>query len=191
MMKGKYIFMSGNYKRLIIASSIVYASMGIFTPAWYLYLTKTGGSLQFGVALGLMAIAGGVTSYVAGHLSDKKNKVTVLLFLYLLLAITVSLYAFVHTVVFIYLLQIAYGVLSSSTILLENVLASMLTLPEKRGKGMGLFSGTQQVVVGVSMLFGGGLAGIIGLSNVFFLTSAFLLVGVFVVSKIKMEGGGS
>ena len=81
--------------------------------------------------------------------------------------------------------------LGSSVVLLENVLASMLTLPEKRGKGMGLFSGTQQVVVGVSMLFGGGLAGIIGLSNVFFLTSALILVGVFVVSKIKTEEGVS
>lgn len=178
--------MENNYKKLIIATAIVYASMGIFTPAWYLYLTRTGGSIQFGAALGLMAIAGGVTSYAAGYLSDRKNKVTILLSLYLLLAITVSLYALTGSITIIYLLQIAYGILSSSIVLLENVLASILTPLEKRGKGMGIFSGTQQVVIGISMLFGGGLAGIIGLSNVFFLTSALLLIGVFVVSQVRV-----
>lgn len=178
--------MKNNYRTLIIATAIVYASMGLFTPAWYLYLTKTGGSIQFGAALGLMAIAGGMTSYAAGYLSDRKNKVTILLSLYLLLAITVSLYALTHSVLIIYLLQVAYGILSSGIVLLENILASILTPVEKRGKGMGIFSGTQQIVIGISMLLGGGLASVIGLSNVFFLTSALLLIGVFVVSKVSI-----
>lgn len=178
--------MKENYKKLIIASSVVYASMGLFTPAWFLYLINTGGALQFGTALGISSIAGGLVAYTSGYLSDKISKVRILLCLYILTAVTVTLYSIVHTVIVIYLLQIIYGILAASVVLLENVLASILTPPEKRGIGMGTFLGTQQIIIGISTIIGGGLIGIIGLSNVFILTGALILVGAFIVSRIKI-----
>jgi MFS family permease len=180
--------MKGNYQKLIIASAIVYASMGIFTPAWYLFLSQKNGALQFGLALGIMAIAGGVASYFFGRFSDTRNKPIILSGSYFALAFVVSAYTFTPPLFVIYILQFFYGIISAVILLLENVLASIYTPEKQRGEGMGLFSGIQQVVIGVSMILGGGLANIIGINGVFFTTSVFLIIGGVVALQIKTNG---
>lgn len=181
--------MKENYQKLVIASAIVYASMGIFTPAWYLFLSQKDGALQFGLALGIMAIAGGVASYFFGRFSDTRNKPVILSGAYFALALVVVSYAFSPSLFVIYILQFFYGIVSAIILLLENVLASIYTSEKQRGEGMGLFSGIQQVVIGVSMILGGGLTNIIGVNGVFFTTSTLLIIGGMVALRIKNGNG--
>ncbi|MEK7157816.1 MAG: MFS transporter [Patescibacteria group bacterium] len=180
-------FMRKNYKKLIIASAIVYASIGIFTPAWYLFLTQKGGSSEFGLALGIMAIAGGITAYFAGWLADLHNKPKLLFWAYVLFSLITLGYVFVSSSVAIYFLQAIYGIVGAVIVLLENVMISVYTLPDKRGRGMGLFSGIQQIGVGVFMILGGGLISIMGISSIFILVSILMLAGSVVVLTIASD----
>ena len=72
-------------------------------------------------------------------------------------------------------------------VLLENVMISVYTLPDKRGRGMGLFSGIQQIGVGVFMILGGGLISIMGISSIFILVSILMLAGSVVVLTIASD----
>lgn len=179
--------MKKNYKKLIIASAIVYASIGIFTPAWYLFLSQKGGSSEFGLALGIMAIAGGITAYFAGRLADLHNKPKLLFWAYVLFSLITLGYVFVSSPITIYFLQAIYGIVGAVIVLLENVMISVYTLPNKRGRGMGLFSGVQQIGVGAFMIIGGGLVSIMGISSIFVLVSILMLAGAVVVLTIAPE----
>ena len=179
--------MRKNYKKLIIASAIVYASIGIFTPAWYLFLSQKGGSSEFGLALGIMAIAGGITAYFAGRLADLHNKPKLLFWSYVLFSLITAGYVFASSPIAIYFLQVLYGIVGAVIVLLENVMISVYTLPHNRGRGMGLLSGVQQIGVGVFMILGGGLVSVIGISSIFILVSILLFAGALIVLTIKPE----
>lgn len=187
MFVSPYFLMKKNYIKLIIASAIVYASMGIFTPAWYLFLSQKGGSSEFGLALGIMAIAGGITAYFAGRLADSRNKPKLLFLSYILFSLITIGYVFASSSFVIYFLQTLYGIIGSVIVLLENVMISVYTSPHNRGHGMGLLSGVQQLGVGVFMIIGGGLVSAIGIYPVFILVSILLFAGAFVVLTIAPE----
>lgn len=165
----------------------MYASIGIFTPAWYLFLSQKGGSSEFGLSLGIMAIAGGITAYFAGRLADLHNKPKLLLWAYVLFSLVTLGYVFVSSSLAIYFLQAIYGIVGAVIVLLENVMISVYTLPDKRGRGMGLLSGVQQIGVGVFMILGGGLVSIMGISAIFILVSVLMLVGAVVVLTIEPD----
>lgn len=176
--------MKRNYKKLIIASAIVYVSVGIFTPAWYLFLSQKGGSSEFGLALGIMAIAGGITAYFAGRLADLRHKPKLLFCSYVLFSLITLGYIFISSPITIYFLQAIYGIVGAVIVLLENVMISVYTPPDKRGRSMGLLSGVQQIGVGIFMIIGGGLVSIMGISAIFVLVSILMLVGAVVVLTI-------
>jgi len=118
--------MKKNYHTLIIASAIVYASMGLFTPAWYLYLSRKDGAMQFGPALGIMAIAGGISAYFLGRFSDTRSKPLILSGAYFALALVVVSYTLPLNFFAIYCLQFFYGVISAIILLLEMYLHHFL-----------------------------------------------------------------
>ena len=72
-------------------------------------------------------------------------------------------------------------------VLLEKVMISVYTSPDNRGRGMGLFSGVQQIGVGAFMIIGGGLVSIMGISAIFILVSVLLFIGAFVVLTISPD----
>lgn len=177
--------MKYNYIKLITVSAITYASLGIFTPAWYLFLSQKGSTLQFGLVLGITTIAGGITSYFIGRISDNYSKSRILYLSYFSLSFVIFSYIFVSSYTAIYIIQFLYGVACSSIILLENVLVSINTPEEKRGKGMGFLSGMQQVIIGVCMILGGGLANFLGVNYVFIIVGLLFLGGAFIATRIK------
>lgn len=177
--------MKNNYIKLIIVSAITYAALGIFTPAWYIFLSQKGSTLQFGLVLGITTIAGGLTSYFIGRISDNYQRSKILSSSYFLLSLVIFSYIFVSSYFAIYIIQFLYGVTSASVILLENVLVSINTPEEKRGKGMGLLSGMQQIIVGVCMILGGGIANFLGVNNVFIMAGLLFLMGTFIAIQIR------
>lgn len=179
--------MKNNYQKLLVSSTIIYAAMGIFTPAWYLFLTEKIGSAEFGLAIGLMAIAGGVTAYFTGRLADIHRKKIILFWADIFLALITLAYVFVSSAMGIYALQLIYGVIGAISIMLENIMISLFTTEDKRGQGMGLFSGVQQVGVGVFMILGGFLVPVMGIKAIFILVSILILLGAIVALSIKEE----
>ncbi len=177
--------MKNDYIKLITVSAIAYASLGIFAPAWYLFLSQKGGTLQFGLVLGITTIAGGLTSYFIGRISDNYSKPFILSLSYFLLALVVFSYTFISSFFVIYIIQFLYGATSASIILTENVLVSINTPEEKRGSGMGLFTGMQQVIIGLCMILGGWIAAFLGVNNVFIIVGSMLLLGSLISTGIK------
>ena len=96
-------------------------------------------------------------------------------------------YVFASSPFAIYFLQAIYGIVGAVIVLLENVMISVYTSPDNRGRGMGLLSGVQQIGVGAFMIIGGGLVLIMGISPIFILVSVLLFIGAVVVLTIEPE----
>ena len=65
----------GNYKLLILSSSVAAFAGGLFAPFWILFIKDFGGGLElFGMAIGLMVIAESATAYFAGKYSDRLGR---------------------------------------------------------------------------------------------------------------------
>jgi MFS family permease len=135
--------------------------------------------------MGLVSIAGGVSAYFLGKLADVGNKPRILLATYATLSLVPLLYIYTPSNFAIYCLHAIYGISASSAILLENVLISLYTPANERGKGMGFLSGVRQVGIGLAMIVGGFLVAVVGVSKVFALVSVIILVACLVVARIK------
>ncbi len=177
--------MKENYKKLILISSIGYVASGIFAPAWYIFLSQRADPLKFGLLLGITAIAGGLATYFTGKFSDKYDKSLILTLSYLLLALTSVSFIFVESILAICSIQFIFGIASSIVILMENILVSINTEEHQRGLGMGLFSGVQQVIIGVCMIIGGWIAIVTNIDRVFLLAAILLFICSAISTKIQ------
>jgi len=170
-----------SYRKLLLYTSAFSVASGIFSPLYLVIIQKIGGVEVFGVALGLIVFAEGLTALSLGKYSDKYGDKTLLLFLSPLLAIGILLYTLVSTPLELYVLQLFNGALLSlqqtTSMSYLGRVADNLT----QGKQTGTWYGSRSMIVALGMISSGYLASLFGVDVVIYLSAAITLFSVILL----------
>jgi DHA1 family multidrug resistance protein-like MFS transporter len=173
-----------------ISSTIFDLAFGFFGPFWFLFLSHFGGGVeQFGYAISLMMAASAVTSYVAGHYSDRFGRKSFLIASGVGLASVIFGYTLVETAGQLYLLQVLYGVLISIQSTNEIAMLGDLTKDDTRGSTIGRIHFFTQLAAAGAVFVGGIIGPRIGVDAIFYITSVLMLCSVAILSQFGRQEG--
>lgn len=168
--------------QLIAIQFLFYAAGGLFAPTWYRLLIAQGES-QFGLLLGLSAFGSIGAAYLAGWLSYKWSTTSTLAVATALQGLVILTYLQHLSLLPLYGVQIAFGVLGTAIITLQQILVAKTTKGED--KSIGMYSSWVQAGSAVAMVSSGVLLSYAGDVGVVSVTFAFLMVSSVLASSLK------
>jgi MFS family permease len=177
-----------NYQLLLLFSGIDALAAGLFMPFWIIFIQEFGGSIEsFGIAVGLMALAGALTSYFVGRHSDVLGRKPFLVTAEVVMAAIMVTYTLITELWQLYALQVASGIVTAMTVTMGQTLLADNTVRGTRGKDVGRFNALGGVVGAFAMMGGGYLAGELGIKVIFYVTASLMLLAGLAASRIREE----
>ena len=178
----------GNYKLFLISNSLLAFILGIFTPFYILFLQDFGGNAeQFGLAVGLMMLAGALTSYFVGKYSDVFGRKRFIVAGGLLETAVIFTYTLITTLPQLYILQAINGVTISMQTTMETTFLGDITKKEKRGLDIGRYQAILGVIGALAMMGSGFLVGTLGIKILFYAVAAVVLISTVPLFYIKED----
>lgn len=171
----------------LLSSNLFYFAIGLFTPFWVVFINSQGGSLsQFGLLMGSMGLAGGVTTFFLSAYSDRIGQKKIFIFLTFLSGLTVLCYSLeTKSIYWLYMLQIIYGIVGTAHVAIETAFVGNLTSVEKRGSQVGVHRGTISIMAALAMIIGGYFVEKTGLVFIFYITALLIFISAFLVFPIR------
>ncbi len=168
------------------SSSIFFFSVGLMGPFWVIFLQDFGGSLEsLGFSVGLAFLSQSVTSYFSGKYSDKFGRKVFLIGSVVASGYIIIAYTIISSLLQLYVLQILYGMSTAIHQTTEKVVLGDLTKRETRGVHIGKYNALVSGSIGVAMIFGGFLAGFLGIKFLFYMVA--ILIFLSAISLFRFE----
>ena len=118
--------------------SIWAVTFGLIGPFYVVYVASlSGGMEKLGIAFSIMVLFQSLTSYLAGHFSDKLGRRPFLIVTAYVDTTILFLYTVIHETYQLYLLQGMLGITNGVIDTISTSLLGDLTIKEKRGKDSG------------------------------------------------------
>ncbi|VVB78699.1 Multidrug resistance protein MdtG [uncultured archaeon] len=175
-----------NYLVFLFSNSIASLAAGLFSPFYIIFVQGFGKSLgQFGLSIGLMALAGAITSYFAGRHSDQLGRKPFLIVGGFILSIIVLAYTLITNLFQLYLLQILNGVISSMNSTIGTTFLADLTRRSTRGRHIGRYLAVTGVITAFSLMIAGFLAVSWGYKIVFYIVATLIFLSTLILFHIK------
>lgn len=174
-----------NYRLFLLYSSFVSFALGLFVPFYIVFVQGLGNIESFGIAMGLMALAGGITSYFVGHHSDKLGRKGFLIFAQFTTVIILVLYTFVTSLPQLYVLQVINGIIQEVEGVMSTTLLADITEKYRRGTDVGKLRAITAIVSAIAMMGGGYVVGKAGINIIFYITAGLIFVGTLFLFNIK------
>ena len=167
-------------------SSIWAVIFGLIGPFYVVYVaTLSGGMEKLGIAFSIMILFQSLTSYLAGHFSDKLGRRPFLFVTAYADTIILFLYTVIHETYQLYLLQGMLGITNGIVDTISTSLLGDLTIKEKRGKTVGKFNAIVGLSSAVGLSLGGYMAKFYGLKSLFYLASLVVALSTVLLFFIK------
>jgi MFS family permease len=167
------------FNRIVVIEFLIYLASGLFVPAWYKIIFERGSTIeQFGILLGLMALASIASAYIAGWLCDRFNPFKVFSGTILIESLVMLAYIPNLGLYAVYALQILYGVVSVASVTTAQILVAKHS--EGKGKAIGTYNSILQGTIGLGMISSGFLAGAIGIYTMVGVSVAILMSAALV-----------
>ena len=167
-------------------SSIWAVIFGLIGPFYVVYVaTLSGGMEKLGIAFSIMILFQSLTSYLAGHFSDKLGRRPFLFVTAYADTIILFLYTVIHETYQLYLLQGMLGITNGIVDTISTSLLGDLTIKEKRGKTVGKFNAIVGLSSAVGLSLGGYMAKYYGLKSLFYLASLVVALSTVLLFFIK------
>ena len=167
-------------------SSIWAVIFGLIGPFYVVYVaTLSGGMEKLGIAFSIMILFQSLTSYLAGHFSDKLGRRPFLFVTAYADTIILFLYTVIHETYQLYLLQGMLGITNGIVDTISTSLLGDLTIKEKRGKAIGKFNAIVGLSSAVGLSLGGYMAKFYGLKSLFYLASLVVALSTVLLFFIK------
>jgi len=177
---------NSSLKLLLLSNSVIYLALGLFGPFYLIFIEKIGGSIEnFGFAMGLMIIAGSLTTYLVGKYSDRFGRKIFLIIGGLVSSVIIFSYTLIDSLMQLYILQILNGIFLTTHETAEYIFLTSLVDEKKKGEKMGGYYGLIGFFVGIATMLGGVLVGKFGFEIIFYLCSGLVLVGSLLLLRIK------
>lgn len=185
---------SSTSKNLIIittVSSIWGIIFGLIGPFYVVYVEKlSGGMEKLGIAFSIMIFLQSLTTYFAGHYSDKLGRKPFLIVAAYADAVILLFYTFITKTSHLYILQGLLGITNGINSTIRTSLLGDLTKKEKRGSTVGRFDAIVSFSSAIGLAMSGYLVKFYGLKFLFYIASivvAFSTVLLFFIKENKDE----
>jgi len=173
---------------LTIAYSVMTFGLGLIGPFYVIYIEKIGGSItQLGFAFGIMLIVQAITNIFAGKLSDKIGRKSVLIGVVLVYALVVALYPSVTTLLQLYAIQIAFGIVAAFEDTTLTTFLGDITKKAKRGYEIGQYKTVVGLAGAVAIMIAGAGIDQYGFAVVFYASALLIVFSTIFLLKIKVK----
>lgn len=182
---------SSNTRNLIIyttVSSMWGIIFGAIGPFYVLFVEKlSGGMEKLGIAFAIMMILQSLSTYLAGHFSDKLGRKPFLLVTAYIDAVVLILFTVISKTSHLYILQGVLGITNGIHGTIKTSLLGDLTVKEKRGGVIGKFNAIVSFSSAIGLAFSGYLVKFYGLKFLFYLAAGVVAVSTVLLFFIKEE----
>ena len=182
---------SNSTRNLIIyttVSSIWGIIFGFIGPFYVLYVQKiSGGMEKLGIAFAIMVLLQSVSTYLAGHYSDKLGRKPFLLITTYIDVIVLVMFTVISKTHHLYILQGILGVTNGVHSTIKTAILGDLTVKEKRGGVVGRFNAIVSFTSAIGLALSGYLVKYYGLEFLFYLAAAVVFLSTFLLFLIREE----
>jgi DHA1 family multidrug resistance protein-like MFS transporter len=152
------------------------------------YLEKiSGGMEKLGIAFAIMVLLQSISTYFAGHYSDKLGRKPFLIIIAYIDAIVLVIFTLITKTHHLYILQGILGVTNGVSGTIRTSLLGDLTVKEKRGGVVGKFNAIVSFASAIGLALSGYLVKYYGLTFLFYLASAVVALSTVLLFFIKEE----
>ena len=185
-MKGFEGLRKRNLRVFTLSNSLLSFAFGLFGPFYLIFINKIGGDIEnFGIAVGLVILAGALTSMAAGKYSDKFGRKPFLIIGGYASAIIVFLYTIIGSVWQLYLLQILNGIVHTIFNTSESAFLGDITKKSRRGSDVGRYNAFLGIAEALAVFAGGFLVGSLGFEIVFYIIAIIFALSTTIMFKLK------
>lgn len=182
--------MSGSSARNLLifttVSSIWAIVFGLIGPFYVVHVERlSGGMEKLGIAFSIMILFQSLTSYLAGHYSDRLGRRPFLFLTSYVDATILFLYTIIDETYQLYLLQGMLGMTNGVAGTISTSLLGDLTVKGKRGKAIGRFNAIVSLASAVGLALGGYIAKLYGIKSLFYLASVVVVLSTVLLFFIK------
>jgi MFS family permease len=182
---------SGNLRIFTTVRSVWAVIFGLIGPFYVVYVADlSGGVEKLGIAFSITVLFQSLTSYLAGHFSDRLGRRPFLIVTAFVDATILFLYTVIHGTYQLYLLQGMLGITNGVIDTISTSLLGDLTIKEKRGKAVGTFNAIVGLSSAVGLSLGGYMVKYHGIKSLFYVASlvvAFSTVLLFFIREGENE----
>jgi DHA1 family multidrug resistance protein-like MFS transporter len=180
---------SNSSRNLLIyttVSSIWGIIFGFIGPFYVVYVEKiSGGMEKLGMAFAIMVFLQSLTTYLAGHYSDKLGRKPFLLITTYIDAIVLVLYTVITKTHHLYILQSILGITNGVHTTIKTAILGDLSVREKRGTIVGKFNAIVSFASAIGLALSGYLVKYYGIEFLFYLAAAIVFLSTFLLFLIK------
>jgi len=167
-------------------SSIWAIVFGLIGPFYVVHVERlSGGMEKLGIAFSIMILFQSLTSYLAGHYSDRLGRRPFLFLTSYVDATILFLYTIIDETYQLYLLQGMLGMTNGVAGTISTSLLGDLTVKGKRGKAIGRFNAIVSLASAVGLALGGYIAKLYGIKSLFYLASVVVVLSTVLLFFIK------
>ena len=182
--------MSGSSARNLLifttVSSIWAIVFGLIGPFYVVHVERlSGGMEKLGIAFSIMILFQSLTSYLAGHYSDRLGRRPFLFLTSYVDAMILFLYTVIDETYQLYLLQGMLGITNGVADTISTSLLGDLTVKGKRGKAIGKFNAIVSLASAAGLALGGYIAKLYGIKSLFYLASVVVILSTILLFFIR------
>lgn len=183
---------ASNTRNLLIyttVSSIWGIVFGLIGPFYVVYVQEmSGGMEKLGIAFAIMVFLQSLTTYLAGHFSDKLGRKPFLFITPYVDAVVLVLYTLITTTHHLYILQGILGITNGIHDTIRTSLLGDLTVKEERGGVVGKFNAIVSFASALGLALSGFLVKYYGIELLFYVAAAVVALSTILLLFIE-EGG--
>lgn len=171
-----------------MVSSIWAVVMGFIGPFYVVQVQKlSGGMEKLGIAFGIMVFLRSLSTYFAGHFSDRLGRRPFLIGVAYADAVILIGYTLIQDHLQLYLLQGLLGLTNGVSGTIQVALLADFTTQAKRGRNIGKFHAIVGLASAAGLFLGGYLAEAFGVEFLFYLASALVALSATLLFFMKEE----
>ena len=175
-----------NYRILLSSDAIDSFALGLFGPFYVVFIQDFGNSFEsFGFAIGVRVLAGSVTSYFAGSLSDRIGRKKLLVGTGFAFAAIIFTYTLITSLVELYALQVVAGVVGTASSTTSEAFLGDITEEKSRGKDVGRLYAITGIAAALAIMGGGYTLRWFGVEVIFYSVAALLVISTLILLSIK------
>ena len=178
----------GAYQLFLTADTIIAFAMGFFAPFLIVFIQDSGDSASaFTFAVGLKGFAYSLVAYIAGTLSDRSGRKTLIIAGRLASALVICSYPLATSLSQLYVLQAFFGVAAAVDSTASAAFLGDITQQASRGRDMGKFSAVTGIVGALAMMASGVLVDTFGIEIIFYVVGGFFFASSLLFLFVEEE----